>query len=397
MAEHITAPTWGARLQGLDGVRGVALLCVIAAHVVIVLPEDHDAIPRLLVVLTGLFVHGVTCFFVLSGFLLYRPYVSSILKGRPAPHLGTYLRNRVLRIWPAYLVILAAASIAGVAVVDGSSSLVAGRFGHLTDPGTLIANILLVQNWWPSTAFTGLAVSWSLVTEIGFYAALPALGALGIAVARRRNRVVAALVPAVLLLVVGTTGRITTLGLHDWADIRPTGTWLAVVHRSVLGQGDLFALGMGVAVLVAVVRERPEIARTVRRAIAAAIAVSCVAVLAIGAHDFATIFMGTIFAGGIALLVLPDPGWGSRAGVGFLEWWPIRTLGEYSLSLYLWHFPISWFLRLHVDQVVYRTTADALVSTLMVLVPTVILGTITYRWIEVPAQRLKRPAATSPA
>src|SRR5439155_8306716 len=45
---------------------------------------------------------GVAIFFVISGFLLYRPFAASRAAGQPAPRTGPYAWRRVLRIVPAY-------------------------------------------------------------------------------------------------------------------------------------------------------------------------------------------------------------------------------------------------------------------------------------------------------
>ena len=53
----------------------------------------------------GFFAHldiGVTMFFVISGFLLYRPMVASRILGVPATRTRDYARRRFLRIVPAY-------------------------------------------------------------------------------------------------------------------------------------------------------------------------------------------------------------------------------------------------------------------------------------------------------
>ena len=49
---------------------------------------------------------GVTLFFTLSGFLLYRPFVAALMRGRERPNVWRYLKNRALRILPAYWFIL---------------------------------------------------------------------------------------------------------------------------------------------------------------------------------------------------------------------------------------------------------------------------------------------------
>ena len=49
---------------------------------------------------------GVDIFFVLSGFLLYRPFVRAHLAGTRGPAVGRYLKRRFLRIFPAYWLVL---------------------------------------------------------------------------------------------------------------------------------------------------------------------------------------------------------------------------------------------------------------------------------------------------
>lgn len=49
---------------------------------------------------------GVTLFFILSGFLLFMPYVKALLFGGPWPSLRMFYLRRVLRIFPGYYVSL---------------------------------------------------------------------------------------------------------------------------------------------------------------------------------------------------------------------------------------------------------------------------------------------------
>ena len=46
---------------------------------------------------------GVTLFFTLSGFLLYRPFAAAIARGTTHMSIRAYLRNRALRIVPGLL------------------------------------------------------------------------------------------------------------------------------------------------------------------------------------------------------------------------------------------------------------------------------------------------------
>src|SRR5204863_520679 len=49
---------------------------------------------------------GVAVFFLISGFLLYRPFVGAALPGKPQVDTKRFLRRRLLRILPAYFVAL---------------------------------------------------------------------------------------------------------------------------------------------------------------------------------------------------------------------------------------------------------------------------------------------------
>src|SRR5215468_1189723 len=91
-------------LAGLDGVRGLAILMVVANHLV------GDATPltyaQHLVVKTARYgMIGVDLFFVLSGFLITGLLLEA--KGEPRYFANFYAR-RTLRIFPLYYAVLAA-------------------------------------------------------------------------------------------------------------------------------------------------------------------------------------------------------------------------------------------------------------------------------------------------
>ncbi len=174
-------PSWGNRLDGIEGLRAVAALSVLGGHTILLMATDSYRFPPVLGSLSALLFQGLTLFFALSGFLLYRPFVSAVLNDRPTPSTRKFLRNRVLRIWPAYLVILAFVSfVMGSAILEPHGLANEWKIGYLTDPVTLLANALLVHTWFPGTVLTGLGVSWSLVPEVSFYLLLPVLGYLGV-------------------------------------------------------------------------------------------------------------------------------------------------------------------------------------------------------------------------
>src|SRR5436190_14296516 len=98
-AEQASNAAHGSRLPALDAVRAIGAIGVLAYHVAFN---------------TGLSTHGtwngvlarldvgVALFFVLSGFLLFRPYALAAATGGTRPSTPRYLWRRAVRILPAY-------------------------------------------------------------------------------------------------------------------------------------------------------------------------------------------------------------------------------------------------------------------------------------------------------
>ena len=89
----------------------------------------------------------MTFFFALSGFLLFRPFAAAILARGAMPSVTGYARNRLLRIYPAYFVILLLVSLVfGAAYTVGAPDLAGdASVGYLSDPAALGLNLLLVE------------------------------------------------------------------------------------------------------------------------------------------------------------------------------------------------------------------------------------------------------------
>lgn len=154
------------RFSGLDGLRAVGALMVVVTHV-----SAHTAtsFTEPFGGLLSRFDAGVALFFVISGFLLYRPYVAARLTGSRAPHTGGYLWRRALRILPVLWI-----TVAGVWLL----------FDHGTPTSLYLRHALLIHIYWPGNWVLGLTQMWSLAVEAAFYLALPLLAWLLVRTAR---------------------------------------------------------------------------------------------------------------------------------------------------------------------------------------------------------------------
>jgi peptidoglycan/LPS O-acetylase OafA/YrhL len=105
---------------------------------------------------------GVTIFFVLSGFLLSRPWFLTTALGRPAPSSRHYFWKRALRILPLYWVVVVLALTLDPANEDMGWQ-------------DWLANLTFTQLYRPDLLPSSLTQMWSLCTEVAFYLALPLL------------------------------------------------------------------------------------------------------------------------------------------------------------------------------------------------------------------------------
>ena len=164
---------------GIDQLRGLAVLLVwchhVAAHAGLALPLVGH--------LGGLL--GVQLFFVISGYL--------IVRSAQRETTGAYAVRRLLRIFPAYLVVVAVATTLSPRV---SWELVRA------EPAAFVVNLLALSHWWPPALqfFDVTTVNWTLAVELTWYALAPLLAAAVPAGGRRRGW----LALGVLALVVST-------------------------------------------------------------------------------------------------------------------------------------------------------------------------------------------------
>lgn len=161
-----------------DPLRGIAALAVVLGHMlgipVISYVRDRnldgaavtDAFGPVGDVVTSGGTIGVSIFFVLSSYLLARPFLRSWLHGSPRPGLRRFARNRILRIVPAYWawIVVLLLTVVATGLADASARQVAKLFLFAGDPDR------------PFPLWIGHV--WTLDIELRFYAILAVVGTL---------------------------------------------------------------------------------------------------------------------------------------------------------------------------------------------------------------------------
>ena len=314
--------------------------------------------------------YGVDLFFVLSGFLLARPFVAARLHGTPAPRWSAFMVRRARRVLPAYWVQLAIlVAVAGLAAFSARDLLM-----H----ATLTFNI--VDNGSPINP-----VYWTLPVEWDFYLVLPLL-ALALPAAGRWPWLLPALVAFAFAFRVFCWSAL----FRETPSVE-TFRWVIQLPARI----DQFAIGMAVAWWLAA-RPRPLPSARARSAIAIAglVLLAAVAWSTVLHGDELTAarlpwayWQATLAALGCAGLILAA----ATPGDGPNRLWrsaPMVFLGTISYSLYLWHYPVLAWLAPSFAGRPWLLIATAAATSLAV-------ATASWWFVERPFQRGR--AVTRPA
>lgn len=342
-------------IPGLEGLRGVAALAVLVFHVWLYrdgAPATADGSDTTAAVLSSLRVWFLA-FFVLSGFLLARDLRSWFADG---VRVRTFALRRAARILPAYWVAMAGALLLlwGGSRADGI---------RLPEAEHLWTFVVLAQNYLPETVMSVNPPTWTLGVEVAFYALLPLLALLLIAL-RARSVVLAG------VLLVGAT-----LAVNQMAAI---GEWELPARKTVLPFLGCFGVG-----LLAAQWRRP-----LRPAAADALAVAGLALAAwwmwrgfqvpIAREDGMIRALGQLppSLGFAALVVAVASRRGAAARV--LETRPLLALGALSYGVFLWHLPVLLALNRVAD-------LPAGVLAALTLAIALVLAAASRRYVEAPA------------
>jgi peptidoglycan/LPS O-acetylase OafA/YrhL len=386
------------RFPLFDSLRAVAALSVLAFHAAFisrVFTSDSFLRPYM----SHLDV-GVTVFFLISGFLLYRPFVRARVRGEAAPFVPAYAWRRFLRIVPAYWVALTA-----VALWFGLSNV-------FTASGVPVY-YGFAQVYFADKAPGGIPQAWTLCVEVAFYAFLP-LWAFGMRRLRGSGgRAVRQELVALALL------WIASLGYKVWAltQVGPTDLFSTRYLQSLPNFLDDFALGMALAVLSVHWEQLERLPRPIdllRRHDWLPWILSIVAFWAVSVqigftgqllqHFSRRMFLGrhelySLVALGLVLpAILAEPG---RGVVGrILGHRVLVFMGLISFGLYLYHLAVIKQLDLWLGSPL-DVPLGVRIGTyaLLGVVGAVVLASLSYYVVERPALRLRRlvPTSATPA
>jgi peptidoglycan/LPS O-acetylase OafA/YrhL len=345
----VAPPPGNPRFALFDSLRGLAACAIVAFHVGSITGVLDD--PVIGEGLTVLGPRSLILFFVISGFLLYRPYVAARAAGRPPPRTSRYLRRRVLRIVPAYWVALTALAI------------FPGIVGVFTDDWWRY--YFFLQLYSHDTVGGGIPVAWSLCVEVTYYLSLPlwATAVSSLRLGSGPRAWLRAELGALALVAAGGIVIQVAAAQQVVSDL---------VASSLLGQVTWLALGMGLAVVSVAAQHSERDSRLVRAVVQhpglcwAGAGVSFVALtivlqprglvgivqaLTTSQSIPKTLAAIALTASMSALFVLPAV-FGERAG-GFprrlLAAPPVAWLGLVSYGLFLYHLPIAELLALPAD------------------------------------------------
>ena len=377
----VKPPPGNPRFPLFDSLRGLAALAIVLTHVGLGSGANYNAAYGALLARLDI---GVTLFFVLSGFLLYRPFVAARLEDRPAPRLRDYARRRVLRIVPAYWLALTVLAI----------------WPGLTFTGPRWVYYGFLQNYDFLWVLGGIGQAWSLAVEASFYVLLPfyalALGALTRRFAARRTLAVEVTVLAAL--------SVGSLVLRWY--IHHT-THSQVLLFTILCTFFWFALGMGLAVASAAWHgreSRPRVIGLVERAPSLwwAAALGLFAVMSWG-YGLPRGLAGTtsgvqylgehLTYGAISFLLVLPAVWGDRLGGlprRFLRLRATAWLGLISYGLFLWHGRwTQYFIEKGAGGWLPQIGSGFVVMLACVLACSLVTASASYYLVERPILRYK--------
>lgn len=346
-------------ITGLDGIRAIAVIMVLAYHLKLALFKSGFL--------------GVTVFFVLSGYLITGILISEVEEEGTIDLKNFWLR-RIRRLVPAVM---------SMAVVIIFVSAVVNRVIFTKGCKDFLASVLGFNNWWQIfnkvSYFEAAGVPspfthcWSLAIETQFYLIYPLilLGIYKLAKSRGEGRAKRGLLFAGVTLLLALISIILMIVLFD-----PQQDASRVYYGT-----DTRAFSLLFGALLAILWEYRMVPRRLSASVnmvlgSVSFAVLLVMTIAInGSSNFwyrGGQFFGTILTVLMVYAVSGRKTWLSR----FLSNPVLKWIGDRSYSIYLWHYPIILLISKGIKASWWITLIEIVLS--------VVLAELSYRFIETP-------------
>ena len=361
-------------VRAFNGLRGVAVLIVVVAHMDVFLP-----IPTLLVI-PGATV-SLDSFFVLSGFLITALLLREQAK-RGRIGIGPFYRRRVLRLLPALYVVVVATSL---------FMYVTHQWGK-TEVPSILSVVFYYSNYYSASAAgpfapklaNGFQHLWSLSFEEQFYLVWPWATIVLLTIRARLRTVVIVLLSLIILVAV-----------HRFILYQDTGRWWSIFYRTDT-RADSILWG---ALLAHIWIRGKEPKKGVRIAawIAAAFLLACLPIATqYGRFVYWGGFIGIDLSCAVLLLAILDGRW---AGRHLFELKPFVALGLVSYAFYLWHLPVFFAVHYfgpHWNYVVRVIVALGVTLTLTLLSWFLLEKPLMHWSKKLEAKRYAKPDTVDP-
>ncbi|MBL4595551.1 MAG: acyltransferase [Robiginitomaculum sp.] len=338
-------------IPGLDGLRALSVLIVIAAHFGL----EH--------IIPGGF--GVTVFFFISGFLITRLLIAESEKAKKLNLFNFYMR-RLVRLYPALLFMIIGSTILFALFKFGAptkSELFAATFYAM--------NILLLLQS-EGTVYTYMSWNplWSLAVEEHFYLVFPALI---VFLNRDWHRLITATVFLLLMVLIWRFFIVLATDLQ------------AEIYTSVMTDAriDSIVWGCFLALLLhtqSSIIDRKWLVGVVPTGIAILVLLSTFLI-----RD--PVFRQTLrysLQGAALLILFANLYYNQRfsLAIWILEWKPLAWLGRLSYPLYLWHFVMFDFWQ--------RVLENVTLVVFSAVFSSVLLASISFYLVEKPTIALRK-------
>lgn len=350
--------TFTGEIPSLSGIRGFAALWVMAMHIWQFMGAPAWMLGQVwLTPLIASGAFGVDLFFVLSGFLLGRPYMRAALNGTAWPSAKVFWLRRCRRVLPAYwLQLIVLLFVGGVGTY--SFWQVAA---HFTLTFNIVKNVSSIN-----------PVYWSMPVEWNFYMILPLICLLF----KNKNRILWLLLGSIVFAILF---RVACWQALFFFEAEAMGFFRLILQ--IPARIDQFVLGIAAAwCVMRFPAPRPWVRHMISFAAPLLLLITIYVtnwhgdVLDASRVPWAYVQL-TLTATACAGLI-----YSAALGHSVFCWiWQSRVmvfLGAISYSLYLWHFPIlNWLQKTPVMGWKFAFSAVLL---------SVLIATLSWRFVEKP-------------